>query len=291
MRVLTAVLLLIGSAAWAAEPIVVREHRFDKGGGIYTSTGASWTMYSDSLSRTVRISQSKATGQSGTKQGFAFHGHNPFGFRDLCLDVNGIGMGKLEYRHGKAREWRRGGAHGFECDQNFDGVFLRVRFYLKPGSPLYFCEIERVPGGQLSELKSCRVRLTGVASYAEPKRWWGYDRCLMTAVRTETLDKEARRRTVELSAQDRFLIWADRTWDGSCDEKGERRGTGPSAIVPEWDGVLHAKTELTHDSCQNFDFYLKPDFHSFRFAIYEENPSELTNSCIVDKLNSILKEE
>ena len=79
---------------------------------------------------------------------------------------------------------------------------------------------------------------------------------------------------MDLSPDERCLVFRDADYDGS----GPDKGVGPCMAVVELAKTARARACAADGWSVWTDFELKPDFGRFRFAIYEDRDRPVANS-------------
>ena len=157
------------------------------------------------------------------------------GFCKLCglmhLEVNGYLSRDLQLNRNCVREYADGERKGVEFSLNFDGVVMRTRFWMRPGSPRLWAEVCR-SGKSLEPVADVKVGLTALPSFLEvmngKSRFDGYRRSVRTASRCV---KPCKRASVPIRTDDHYFIFQDEDYDGSAIDKG----VGPVAVFLEAD--------------------------------------------------------
>lgn len=199
-----------------------------------------------------------------------------FGFCELfsffALEVNGIPSWKLQLDPKRCREYAEGARRGVEFVLNFDGAFVRTRFWMSPDSPLLEGEVHGSARGP-TPVTNIVVRIGSIPSFLDRRasggwRFDGYRRMVRT--RTRTIGPFETRRSVDLLPDDAFVLFADCDYDGTDEGKGH----GPNAVLlrSEASGRLEIGKEWTVTTVW------RPNPRCpFRFALVEFADKRMSN--------------
>jgi hypothetical protein len=207
-----------------------------------------------------------------------FTGLSPF----LSLTVNAIPLHKILLDEGHFAAWEQGGRRGFEVRLNFDGAALRLRFYMRPDSPVLWAVLLPEPSG-LEPIRSCELVFTALPSKLVKGqdgkvRWSGkdvYGRSFQTTTRHITPEQRA---TV-LTAEETLIVFQDDIHDGA----GPDRGDGPCLLVLNHAGVAQATAEPGVTWLARVRVALTPGFQGFHFGLLN-HPVPIANQDFLRQL-------
>lgn len=191
----------------------------------------------------------------------------------VALEVNGIPWEKLLVRERGVRQWSPpGDRRGVEMFFNFDGVPVRVRASMAPGSPTLDFEVTPSARGQAAPT-SMVVRVSSIPSFLDcgsgrPTRFFGYRRQVHTEKRLMGPVKSGK---FALDAGERVFVMEDADYDGAS----EGRGHGPSAVLlaDATSGFAHVNDSWT------VDIRFAPDpSKTFRFSLLEWPERRVSNA-------------
>jgi len=187
------------------------------------------------------------------------HAHNfpPWNF--FKVEINGISLNALEPKH--VKEWRDGDRAGWELRFNFDGVFLNLRFFMVPDSPLLWCE------GALEPLAGVEVKKVLVQAWCYPGKMIGghfqsdiYQRAVFTPERTLPLAEKPA--PVPLTVNDRMVFFNDR-------KHLPPDGFGPCAVQLDWRCLDSAEVWAgSQFYCAKVSLNVNPAKRKFRLAFF-----------------------
>jgi hypothetical protein len=191
------------------------------------------------------------------------HGHNFLSWDFLQIEINGIRQNVLTPK--LVEEFREENRAGWLLRFNFNGVFLELRFYLLPDSPLLWCE------GVLKPLDGVKVESAVVKINCYPGKMIGghflseiYDRAVFTPERELPLVQEKKwvKEAIPLTPADKLLFFNDR-------KHLPPDGCGPCAIMLEWNGLVGAEVATAAKTyLATTRLFVDPGNGSFRLGIF-----------------------
>ena len=203
-------------------------------------------------------------------------GRRNYGFQwadSVSISVNGRSYKDIEILPSDVSPWSKGSAHGYDVKLAFPDAPMTLRVSLRPDSKFLRFELIAADG---AKVEKANVRLSPVPSFFESPggktRFDGYRREIATSSRVISGPKGAR--PVDLSPDERCLVFRDADYDGS----GPDKGVGPCMAVVELAKTARARACAADGWSVWTDFELKPDFGRFRFAIYEDRDRPVANS-------------
>ena len=143
-------------------------------------------------------------------------------------------------------------------------------------------------------MENARVTVRAIPSKFEAEggksRFYGYRRQVRTA--RGLYDTVPRGRPADLpsvSPDDVFYVFQDADFDGSVPAPAPAKGgvqaghepvkgCGRCALIPEFDAVASGRVQVTDYWTSSVSFNLKPDFTSFRFALWENRDRIVPNA-------------
>ena len=202
------------------------------------------------------------------------------------LSVNGIDATLLQPGREMFREWSGdGGEKGAALSLNFDGAWVDVRFYMRPGSPVLWCEVAKSSSRtQHTPVTNVVVKVTAIPSFLDcgsgrKTRFSGYSRQVRTASR---LLKAPPGRVEAAVPGDRYFVLQDGDYDGSA----EGRGMGPSATWPLDD--TPARVSLGDRWTTSVEY--RPDLsRPFRLALLEFRSRRVSNDDFMKTVEELSK--
>lgn len=236
----------------------------------HTVTCMRWHATPEKLPKT----EIRYGGQTG------FTGLSPF----LRLVVNDIPETKILLDDSRFTSWEEGDRRGFEIRMNFDGVFLRLRFYMRPDSPVLWAVLLPEPTS-LTPMRRCELTFTALPSkllkdQADKVLWSGkdvYQRSFQTNERRLTPEQ----RSTVLTPSETQIVFQDDINDGA----GPDRGAGPCLLVLKHDGVAKAVAEPGNGWLSRVKVTLAPEFQAFHFGLFNP-PVPIANQDFQRQLES-----
>lgn len=209
-----------------------------------------------------------------------------FGFCELfaffALEVNGIPDWKLQLDPARCRELAEGESRGVEYFLDFDGAWVRTRFWMTPDSPTLEGEVRCARQG-LSPATNLVVRIGAAPSVVERLasggwRFGGYRRFAQTRVRR--IGPFATRQFVDIQPQDGFVVLGDCDADGA--EEGQ--GNGPVAVLLE--DETPGQVEVGPGWMVKLVLRPSPT-KAFRFSLLEFSDRRLSNDAFIRRVREI----
>ena len=197
-----------------------------------------------------------------------------FGFcpltRSFKLDVNGIGMEKLNVKTSDVQPWKEGKNAGIKIALNYDGCKFDVIFYMRPDSPVLWGMI-RPSANTLEDIKTAVMTFTCIPSTlarnAKKVPIWGgpeYGREIVTNARTYP----ASARVYPLAKDDVSFIFRDTKFDGSAKDKS--KGVGPVWLQIDQTSVVNGKIRSTNEWTNWIQLNLNPAMKEFKFGMWQQ---------------------
>ena len=268
--------LILPSAYGAGDSVVVRFDAKPKP-DVKTLFAASADISNAAGKWQFGVKNLRAHGNAPRRFSFATGNGRQNGFSGLissvALEVNGIPWEKLLVHERGVRQWSPpGDRRGVEMFFNFDGVPVRVRASMAPGSPTLDFEITPSTRGQMAPT-SMVVRVSSIPSFLDcgsgkPTRFFGYRRQVRTEKRRIGPVKSGK---FALDAGERVFVMEDADYDGAS----EGRGQGPSAVLlaDATPGFAHVNDSWT------VDMRFTPDpSKTFRFSLLEWPEKRVSNA-------------
>ena len=192
----------------------------------------------------------------------------------LRLWVNGIESPSVPIGPDAVSYWEDGEKRGFSFPVVFDDIPVTFRFWMRPGSPALFGEIDFPPEASarirtLTARIGCLPSILAIREDKKGARWNGYRREYVTAKGVDRLPPDAKENQSfarALGPDEDWVFLRDADFDGSAADKS--KGIGPSFIRVDMSSVAEAKTRLSDHYIQGVDYTLKPDAKRFRFLIW-----------------------
>lgn len=200
-----------------------------------------------------------------------FTGLSPF----LKLTVNGIPESKilLEDRH--FAPWEEGDRRGFEVRMNFDGAALRLRFYMRPDSPVLWAALLPEPSS-LEPIRRCELVFTALPSKLVKndagKVLWSGEDVYRRSFQTNTRRLAPDQRATTLTPAETWVVFQDDIHDGS----GPDRGDGPCLLVLSHAGVAQTVAEPGNAWLSRVRVVMEPGFQAFHFGLFN-HPVPIAN--------------
>ncbi len=200
----------------------------------------------------------------------------------LTVSVNGVDASSLDILPTDIRTWSGEGRSGYKVALRFPSAEMSLRFSMSRDSERLFVELVPCEG---AKVEKASVSVRAIPSKLEledgKSRFYKYRRQVRTA--KGVYDAFSRAKSKEMPAvspEDGFYIFQDADLDGSVPAPAPARGgvqaghepekgCGPCALIPEFDAVESGRVQVTDYWTSSVSFNLKPDFRSFRFALWE----------------------
>ena len=148
-----------------------------------------------------------------------------------------------------------------------------MRVSLKPDS--YNLRFELIPC-EGAKIDSAEVRICAVPSFFEAPggktRFNGYRREIATAART--IEGVVGAKPVELTADDKYVVFRDADYDGS----GPDKGVGPCAAILDFKATKGIRAHVNDYWQSSVTAEIDPAFKSFRFALYQDLDRRCSNA-------------
>jgi len=220
----------------------------------------------------LTLTQSKSDGSKPPQLSLTLDA-GKFGFGPLVhffkLRINGIDMRQLFTKAEDLLPWREKEQAGCVLKLNFDGVRFLLRLYLRPDSPVLWGSLQ-LADNSLEKLSDGDIEFTLIPSKlamrGKQSVWQGeYARMVLTPVRL--LEQTPQR--IVLNPSDEYLIFQDRKFDGSTEEKGQ----GPCMIIMDYRGIEKATLRINDDWTSALYLKIKTEnFKEFRFGLWQQEP-------------------
>ena len=253
--------------------------RFEQNPNPYKTNRSALQMeFANPLTRySFNVTAAWPTDKNGVKQSFSVgQGRQKYGFiwgDSVTIMVNGQSYKDLEIFPTDITPWAHGEAHGYEIKLNFVNAPMTLRVSLRPDS--HNLRFELIPG-ERAKVESAQVRISAVPSFFETPdgktRFNGYRREIATA--TRTIEGRNGAKPVELTAEDRYVVFRDADYDGS----GPDKGVGPCAAFLDFKSAETVRAQATDYWQASVTADLKPRFTSFRFALYQDLDRPCSNA-------------
>ncbi len=209
----------------------------------------------------------------------------------LDVSVNGMDASELDILPTDITPWSGSGRTGYQVSLRFPSAPMSLRFSMSRESERLFVELAP---GEGAKVENARVTVRAIPSKFEAEggksRFYGYRRQVRTARGLH--DAVPRGRPADLpsvSPDDVFYVFQDADFDGSVPAPAPAKGgvqaghepvkgCGPCALIPEFDAVASGRVQVTDYWTSSVSFNLKPDFTSFRFALWENRDRIVPNA-------------
>lgn len=209
-----------------------------------------------------------------------FTGLSPF----LGLVVNGIPETKILLDDRRFAPWEEGDRRGFEVRMNFDGAVLRLRFYMRPDSPVLWAALLPEPSS-LEPIRRCELVFTALPSKLVKddagKVLWSGEDVYRRSFQTNTRRLAPDQRATALTPAETWVVFQDDIHDGA----GPDRGDGPCLLVLNHAGVAQAVAVPGNAWLSRVRVTLEPGFQAFHFGLFNP-PVPIANQDFQRQLES-----
>ena len=243
----------------------------------------------------VAVQSTAATREKPSRSSFKMlSGSAKAGFNALAdfldISVDGKNAGTLDILPTDIAPYKEGGKTGYSVALRFPEMPLSLRFAMTKESERLFVELVPEKGAKPSKVK---LTVRAIPSRFEVKggktRFYGYRRQIRTAHCIYDAFSRMKPDTwPTVSEKDGCYVFQDADFDGSKPApppaKGgvqaghePEKGCGPCVLIPEFPAVESGRVQVTDYWTASVTFDLKPDFRSFRFALWENRDMIIPN--------------
>ncbi len=189
------------------------------------------------------------------------------------MSVNGISGHLIQPKEGDVTNWTESGRAGGSIQQRFDGVKLRLDWYMRKDSPVLWCTVSPQKDS-LDTIRNLSIVITCEPSTLKADRkgviWSGvYHRQVQTNKR---LIEQSQTEIPALPGETMFVM-QDSELDGSSPEKG----SGPCIFLTDGKNVEKILLKVKNGPFSWITVHIKPDFRQFRFGVWQRR-APVTNA-------------